>query len=192
VYENYIIKLWNAFHSERMIVLNNIRVEQENDFQAVKEVNDLAFGQEGESNLIDKIRKSAAFIPDLSLVVETEDKEIVGHILFSIVVIETEEGNVQSLALAPVAVKPDYQNEGIGSSLIREGLKRSKELGYRSVIVLGHSTYYPRFGFIPASEKDIKSPFEVPDEAFMVIELQKGALDGVQGTVSYPEAFSEV
>lgn len=175
-----------------MIVLNNIRVEQENDFQAIKEVNDLAFGQEGESNLIDKIRKSSAFISDLSLVVETEDKEIVGHILFSIVVIETAEGNVQSLALAPVAVKPDYQNEGIGSSLIREGLKRSKELGYRSVIVLGHSTYYPRFGFIPASEKDIKSPFEVPDEAFMVIELQKGALDGVQGTVSYPEAFSEV
>ena len=175
-----------------MIVLNNIRVEQENDFQAVKEVNDLAFGQEGESNLFDKIRKSAAFIPDLSLVVETEDKEIVGHILFSIVVIETEEGNVQSLALAPVAVKPDYQNEGIGSSLVWEGLKRSKELRYRSVIVLGHSAYYPRFGFIPASEKDIKSPFEVPDEAFMVFELQKGALDGVQGTVSYPKAFSEV
>jgi len=175
-----------------MNVLNNIRVEKENDFQAIKEVNDLAFGQDGESNLIGKIRTSSAFIPALSLVVETEDKEIVGHILFSTIVIETTEGTVQSLALAPMAVKPGYQNEGIGSSLVREGLKRSKELGYHSVIVLGHSAYYPRFGFITASEKDIKSPFEVPDEAFMVIELQKGALNGVQGTVCYPEAFSGV
>ncbi len=175
-----------------MNVLNNIRVEHENDFQAIKEVNDLAFGQEGESNLIDKIRKSATFISGLSLVFETEDKEIVGHILFSTVVIETEKGAVQSLALAPLAVKPGYQNKGIGSTLVIEGIKRSKELGYRSVIVLGHSEYYPKFGFIPAIEKDIKCPFEVPSEAFMVLELQKGALDGIKGTVSYPEAFSGV
>ncbi|MFJ7934730.1 GNAT family N-acetyltransferase [Sporosarcina sp. NPDC096371] len=166
-----------------------IRVEQPADFIAIKEVNDLAFGQEGESNLITAIRTSDSFIPELTLVFESEKNEIIGHILFSLITIETAESSVQSLALAPVVVKPDFQNKGIGSLLKKEGLKRSKELGYDSVVVLGHSDYYPKFGFIIASEKGIKAPFDVPNEAFMVIELQQGALDNVQGTVKYPEAF---
>lgn len=178
--------------SERMSVLTTIRVEQPQDFSVIKEVNDLAFGQEGESNLIGNLRTTNTFISELSLVFETEMNEVVGHILFSEITIETADGAVQSLALAPVAVKPGFQGKGIGSALIQEGLKRSKELGYDSVVVLGHSSYYPKFGFTLASAKGIRAPFDVPDEAFMVIELRQGALDGVQGTVKYPEAFSAV
>ncbi|WP_342515151.1 N-acetyltransferase [Sporosarcina sp. FSL K6-1522] len=169
-----------------------IRVEQPRDFAVIKEVNDLAFGQEGESELIANLRGSDAFIPELSLVAESDKREIIGHILFSVIHIETTVGAVQSLALAPMAVKPDFQHKGIGSLLIKEGLKRSQELGYASVVVLGHSDYYPKFGFTLASGKGIKAPFDVPDEAFMVMELQHGALDNAQGTVQYPEAFMGV
>ena len=169
--------------------MTDIRVEQPRDFAVIKEVNDLAFGQEEESELVAKLRGSDAFIPELSLVAENDKQEIIGHILFSVIHIETAMEAVQSLALAPVAVTPDFQNKGIGSLLIKEGLKRSKELGYESVVVLGHSDYYPKFGFTLASGKGIKAPFDVPDEAFMVMELQQGALDNAQGTVRYPEAF---
>ncbi|WP_318614355.1 N-acetyltransferase [Sporosarcina sp. YIM B06819] len=169
-----------------------IRVEQPQDFTAIKQVNDLAFEQEGESNLIAKLRTTDTFIPELSLVFENEQRDIVGHILFSLITIETAQGSVESLALAPVAVKPGSQNKGIGSALIKEGLKRSQGLGYDSVVVLGHSSYYPKFGFQLASSKGITAPFDVTDEAFMVIELRTGALDDVQGTVNYPPAFSDV
>lgn len=170
----------------------NVRVEQEKDILAIKEVNDLAFGQGNEARLIEAIRNSEFFVPDLSLVAETDKHEIIGHILFSVITIETENGSVRSLALAPLAVTPKYQNQGVGSSLVREGLRRSKELGFTSVIVLGHAEYYPKFGFTAASDKGIKSPFEVPDEAFMIYELRPGALNHVQGTVNYPESFSVV
>lgn len=173
-------------------VFYNVRREQEKDILAIKEVNDLAFGQENEARLIEAIRNSEYFVPDLSLVAETDKQEIIGHILFSVITIETKNGPVRTLALAPMAVKPKYQNQGIGSSLVREGLRRSKELGYTAVIVLGHAKYYPKFGFTPASDKGIRPPFKVRDEVFMVYETEPGALNYVEGTVNYPEAFSVV
>ncbi|MGM7700600.1 GNAT family N-acetyltransferase [Pseudalkalibacillus sp. Hm43] len=171
-----------------------IRAEQPSDVEKIREVNDSAFEQENEGKLIAKLRESEAFVEELSLVAETEQQEIIGHILFSRIRIETESGMVDShsLALAPMAVKPESQNKGIGSALVREGLKRAEEIGYESVVVLGHPTYYPKFGFIPASEKGIKPPFDVSDEVFMVLELDPGALDEVEGTVRYPDAFLEV
>ncbi len=177
---------------QEMYVLYNVREEQEKDILAIKKVNDLAFGQENEARLIEAIRKSEYFVPELSLVAETDKHEVIGNILFSGITIETEIGPVRSLALAPLAVTPKYQNQGVGSSLVREGLRRSKELGFTSVIVLGHAEYYPKFGFTTASDKDIKPPFKVRDEAFMIYELRPGALNYVQGTVNYPEAFSVV
>ena len=173
-----------------MNALSAIRMEQEKDFLAVKEINDLAFGQESESTLIGNIRNTDNYIPALSLVFENEKLEIIGHILFSPITIETKTESIPSLALAPMAVKPDLQNQGIGSSLVKAGLKRCEELGYKSIVVLGHPDYYPKFGFILASEKGIKCPFEVPNEAFMVYEIKPGALNDAQGTVKYPEAFS--
>ena len=165
-------------------------MEKKKDYHVIKEINDLAFGQDSESKLIENIRNTDDFIPELSLVFENEKLEVIGHILFSLITIETKTESIPSLALAPMAVNPDFQNQGIGSLLVKEGLHRCEELGHDSVVVLGHPNFYPKFGFIPASEKGIKCPFEVPSEAFMVFEIKPGAWNDVQGTVQYPKVFS--
>lgn len=114
-----------------------------------------------------------------------------GHILFSKIKIVNEGKTAESLALAPVSVLPKYQNQGVGRRLIEEGIKAAKELGYGSVIVLGHPEYYPKFGFEKASLWGIKAPFEVPDDAFMVLELSENGLKDHSGVVEYSAAFFE-
>lgn len=126
----------------------------------------------------------------LSLVAELNER-IVGHIMLTKLLIENGDKKYNSLALAPVSVLPEYQNNGIGSKLIRESLKIAREIGFKSVIVLGHDKYYPRFGFKPASLWGIKAPFKVPVEAFMVLELEVRVLDDVAGTVVYGKEFLE-
>ena len=167
-----------------------IRKEEEKDYKRVYEVNRLAFQQENESKLIEKIRKGESFVPDLSLVAEIGN-EIVGHILFSKIKI-IGDSVFDSLALAPMAVIPEFQKKGIGSKLIKKCIEKAIELGFDSIIVLGHKDYYPKFGFQRASKWGIKCPFDVPDEAFMVIELTEKALEGKVGTVKYPDEFMEV
>jgi putative acetyltransferase len=168
-----------------------IHPEQPLDYPAIFEVNKLAFGKENEARLVETLRQSHGFIAELSLVTAL-DNQIVGHILFSPVVIETSIGDRPVLALAPLAVRPDFQNQGIGSELVRQGLEACHRLGHRIVVVLGHSNFYPRFGFVPARPRGVTAPFPVPDEAWMVLELQPGALSGVQGTVRFPPAFDDV
>ena len=150
----------------------------------------MAFNQENESMLIDKIRAGDSFIPELSLVAELEG-EIVGHILFSKIKILGKD-EYESLALGPMAVVPKHQKQGIGGKLITTGLEIAKKLGFESVIVVGHKDYYPKFGFKRASLWGIKCPFEVPDEAFMAIELVENSLKNKAGTVQYPKEFMEV
>jgi putative acetyltransferase len=166
----------------------NIREENSSDIEGIYYVNKLAFKGESEAKLVNSIRKTQYFIPKLSLVAE-KDNLLVGHLLLSEVVIETSNGPRQTLALAPMAVLPNYQNKGIGSQLVREGLAQANKLNYESVVVLGHANFYPKFGFTKASLKGIKPPFEVPDEAFMILELKKGALKNIEGTVTYTEPF---
>ncbi|MCK5566487.1 MAG: N-acetyltransferase [Actinomycetia bacterium] len=166
-----------------------IRKEEEKDYKNIYEVNRLAFEQENESKLIEKIRVGSNFIPDLSLVADINNR-IVGHILFSKIKII---GNsiFETLALAPMAVLPELQKRGIGSNLINRGMEKAKELGFDSIIVLGHKDYYPRFGFKRASKWNIKCCFEVPDEVFMAVELINGALKGKEGTIEYPDEFMD-
>lgn len=170
-----------------------IRQEQVEDYEFTESVVKLAFADaeysdNNEHNLVSRIRKSNVFVPELSLVATDKDtSKILGHILLSKIKI----GEAESLALAPVSVLPEYQSKGVGRLLITEALKEAKELGYNSVVVLGHPDYYPKFGFKKASSWGIKAPFEVPDEAFMAIELRDNALDGVSGVVEYPSAFFE-
>jgi putative acetyltransferase len=170
-----------------------IRPEKEGDFDQISQVNDIAFGTPGEALLVLKLRNRIDFIPGLSLVAVVGDR-VVGHILLYPVRIISRRGQpVTSLSLAPMSVLPEYQRKGIGSALVREGLKRSKESGYESVIVLGHADYYPRFGFLPASRWKIICLFPAPDEAFMALELISGALKGVEGgVVEYPPEFYEL
>ncbi|WP_144614065.1 GNAT family N-acetyltransferase [Bacillus cereus] len=171
-----------------------IRQEQKNDYRKTEEVVQQAFLHEEFSDkkehaLVKRIRECDAFIPELSIV--AVDEEIVGHIMLSKITIEQDGISVESLALAPVSVDRDHQKKGIGGKLIVAALEKAKELGYGSVVVLGHPAYYPKFGFKKASEWNIKAPFEVPDEVFMVIELSENAPQGVEGVVQYSSAFAE-
>ncbi|RDY72032.1 N-acetyltransferase [Halobacillus trueperi] len=171
-----------------------IRAEQKEDFPTIELVIFKAFenaemSDQTEHQLVGRLRDSDAYIPELSLVAE-EKYEILGHIMLTKINIGEEE-SVKSLALAPVSVLPSYQNQGIGKSLMEHSLKKARELGYESIIVLGHPEYYSKFGFQPASQYGIIAPFEVPDEAFMALELKRGALEKVLGTVHYSPEFSQ-
>ncbi|MCU4767981.1 N-acetyltransferase [Bacillus toyonensis] len=171
-----------------------IRQEQKNDYRKTEEVVKEAFLNEEfsdkkEHELVKRIRECDAFIPELSIV--AVDKEIVGHIMLSKITIEQGGTTVDSLALAPVSIAPSHQKKRIGGKLITAALEKAKELGCGSVVVLGHPEYYPKFGFERASQWNIKAPFEVPDEVFMVMELRENTLQGVEGIVQYSSAFAE-
>jgi putative acetyltransferase len=161
-----------------------IREETPADHAAVRELNRLAFGQEDEANLVDALR--AGQYTRLSLVAE-RDGVVIGHLLFSRLPIESAAGTVEALPLAPVAVLPGHQRQGVASRLIRDGLMMCRQRGHRIVVVLGHAEYYPRFGFSAALAERLRSPF--PGPHFMALELVPGALDGLEGDVRYPPPF---
>lgn len=170
-----------------------IRQETKDDFIEVFELNHSAFGQDNEANLVDALRRNpTVFVPELSIVA-TDNNKIIGHILFTKINIKDNDGNMNdSLGLAPMAVKPEMQKKGIGGKLIKKGLEVAKELGFKSVIVLGHENYYPKFGFEPAGKWNIKAPFDVPSNVFMAIELDNDGLKNISGTVIYPKEFETV
>ena len=169
-----------------------IRQEYKDDFKAIDEVNNSAFGQDNEAKLVGLLRNTDAFVPELSLVAILDNK-IVGHILFTKIKIkDSNQNEFDSLALAPLAVRPEYQRKGIGAQLIQSGLEKARELNFKSVIVLGHEHYYPKFGFAPADQWNIKAPFDVPDNVFMGLELIENGLKNVSGTVQYPKEFDTV
>ncbi len=169
----------------------NIRPETRMDYKNVFNVITQAFGRENEAVLVDNLRNTPRFVPELSLAAWYYEK-LIGHILFYPIDIADGDKKTGSLALAPVSVLPEYQKQSVGSKLIKVGLSKAIHSGFSSVIVLGQPEYYPRFGFKPASTWKIKAPFEVPDNAFMALELLPGALKTITGTVQYPKDFSEV
>lgn len=166
------------------------RQEIPKDYSAITNINNLAFNQPQEGLLIEKLRKREEFIPELSLLAFV-DEEPVGHILFFPVNIQTDAGPIPSLSLAPMAVLPDFQKKGVGKKLIEAGKSKANELNYGAIIVLGHPEYYPRFGFEMARKWNIRSPWNVPDEAWMAIELKDGALKNCEGMVVFPPEYYE-
>ncbi len=165
-----------------------VRAEKPEDVGAIRKVNIVAFGRENEANLVDQLRGVASTFSFVAL----QSEQVVGHIFFSPVSVEGEcADNLFMLGLAPMAVLPDYQRQGIGSLLIQHSLEEHAQLGCRVVVVVGYPEYYPRFGFIPAKEKGLRCEYTVSDEAFMVLELESGALEGCSGTVKYRSEFSE-
>ncbi len=174
----------------------SIRQERPEDYRLIEKLTAQAFlnaphSDQTEHLLVKRLRQSDAFVPELSLVAVTGDDEIVGHIMLSKISIVGSDRSTVSLALAPVSVASEQQNLGIGSQLIHSALQKAETLGYQSVIVLGHPAYYPKFGFERASLWNIRPPFDVPDAAFMAIELVKGSLEDIEGTVQYSNAFGE-
>jgi len=164
-----------------------IRAEEQSDWDAVRAVNASAFETPAEANLVDALREQAR--PFVSLVAE-EHGAILGHIMFSPVSLSGHPA-LRIMGLAPMAVAPEHQRKGIGSALVRAGLEQCKQLGFGAVVVLGHPGYYPRFGFSPSARFGIGCEYEVPEEVFMVVELQTGFLRGASGKIKYHTAFSD-
>ena len=161
-----------------------IRHETPDDYAVIREVNRLAFGCDDEADLVERLREEGVVTASL---VAVEGGEVVGHILFSEMTIETEGGAVRAAALAPMAVRPGRQRRGFGSRLIAAGLEACCERGHGIVIVVGHPEYYPRFGFSAAQGQSLAGPGA--GEAWMALELIPGALEGVKGKVRYAKAF---
>ena len=158
-----------------------IRPEAPGDADGVRAVNLAAFDGAQEADIVDRLRLAGGRL--LSLVAEV-DGELVGHILFSEVTVD--RGAARGMGLAPMAVLPSRQRNGIGSALVRRGLAMLRAEGCPFVVVLGHPAYYPRFGFAPASRHGLSCEYEdVPDEAFLVLELTAGGLEGVAGVARY-------
>ena len=166
-----------------------IRKEEPRDIKAIRRVNEQAFGQGNEANIIEQLRNRDVLT--ISLVAE-QDNEIVGHIAFSPVTIEAQGSNSEAIALAPMAVVPAWQRKGIGSQLVWAGLEECRRLAHEVVVLVGHPEYYPRFGFVPARSKGLECEFEVLDEAWMILELKEGALAGRRGEVRFQPEFGEV
>jgi putative acetyltransferase len=165
-----------------------IRPEQPGDQPQIRIINQQAFGGDTEAELVDTLRQSGVSL--ISLVAE-EDHQLIGHILFSPVTLSGQARIPAIAGLGPMAVLPEWQRRGIGSLLVTTGLAYCASADYVAVVVLGHPAYYPRFGFVPASGFKIKSEFNVPDEVFMVKELQNGALQDLMGTIQYHPAFKQ-
>jgi putative acetyltransferase len=166
-----------------------IRSETTEDKEAVRYVNEQAFGRAGEANLVESLHAKHKVV--LSLVA-VQDDQVVGHILFCPVVIEAETRSYDAIGLGPMAVLPEFQGQGIGSALVRSSFEALRPNNHQVVIVLGHPEFYSRFGFSPASSFGVGCQFEVPDEAFMLAELSPETAAGRSGTVVYPPEFNEV
>ena len=166
-----------------------IRPEQPEDAPQVRHVNEQAFGQRLEADLVEALQQAC---PDaLSLV--AEDADIVGHILFTPVTIEGAKGQVAGMGLGPMAVIPERQRQGIGARLVERGLETLRKHGSPFVVVVGHPEYYPRFGFERASARGLASQWEgIPDSAFMVVILDEQVMKGVSGTARYRREFDDV
>jgi putative acetyltransferase len=172
-----------------MVTKLEIRYEKPGDISAIRRVNEAAFETKAEADLVDALRDKKAHVISM---VASDGNHVVGHILFSPVTLTAEGSEVTLLGLAPMAVLPEYQKQGIGSKLVDNGLEESRRKGYPAVVVLGHPEYYPRFGFVPSPKYNITSEYDVPPEVFMIIELLPGVLAGKSGIAKYHEAFAEL
>jgi putative acetyltransferase len=163
-----------------------VRAETAAECAAVRQVNEQAFGRKDEADLVERPHAAGKVV--ISLVAE-EASELVGHILFSPVAIDGARGACAALALAPMAVLPARQRRGIGTRLVEAGLAACRQRGERRVVVLGRPTYYPRFGFVPASRFGVRCEYNAPDEAFMALELVPGAFAGCSGIARFSPEF---
>ena len=166
-----------------------IRAEQPSDFDTVNALLRTSFGREAEARLVHRLRASEKIT---SALIAEEKARILGHVVFSKIVVDGEGGELGALALAPLAVEPAFQRLGIGSALVSAGLERCRLNRHPRVLVLGDPVYYARFGFVPAAKFGLKCPFPAPAEAFMAIELAPGAFAKTSGSVRYGHEFDDL
>jgi len=170
-----------------------IRSEHAGDIYQIHEVTACAFsqselGHHGEADVIERLRNSSSEF--VSLVAEVEGR-VVGHILFTPVVIECGAERVEGMGLAPMSVSPDFQNRGIGTRLVQAGLDQLRLTQCPFVVVLGHAKFYQRLGFVPASKLGISCEFSgIPDEVFRIVFLDNNTQSSVSGVAKYRPEFS--
>lgn len=173
-------------------MLVEIREERPDDLAAIRGVNNRAFGQDQEANIVDALRSNGAAL--LSLVATLNDRaatasdRVVGHIMYSPATI----GDVTGAALGPMSVLPEHQRQGIGTKLVSTGNQKIRESGYPFIIVLGHPAFYPRFGFRRASSLSVKCEWDVPDDVVMLLILDESKMQGISGLVKYRHEFSTI
>jgi putative acetyltransferase len=165
-----------------------IRLETARDVESIRALNLAAFESRTEAHLVDALRLQA--LPLLSLVADA-DGVVVGHILFSPATLDSDP-DIKVMGLAPMAVAPGWQRQGIGSALVTEGITRCRALSIDAIIVIGHAHFYPRFGFAPASRFGITCEYDVPDDVFMMLVLDRNRLSGKSGLVRYHPVFNTV
>ena len=165
-----------------------VRTERVSDIEAISEVLTAAFNGNDEAQLVDVLRGQGAVL--VSMIAELAGV-VVGHLVFTRAHIEWGDAEQPVAALGPMAVSSRYQRQGIGGSLIIAGLAACRSRGERVVVVLGHSAYYPKFGFVPADQHGLRCEFVAPPEAFMVLPFTEDALTGSQGLVKYHAAFHD-
>lgn len=167
----------------------SIRKERSSDIDGIYSVNTAAFETAAEAELVNRLRGSG--IKFISLVAERK-KKIVGHIFFSPVTLIGNDSTLNLTGLAPMAVVPELQKRGIGSMLVNKGLEQCRQNGIDAAFVLGDPAYYRKFGFITSAKYEIISGYEVPEEAFMALELKEGILEGRFGIIKYHEEFDKL
>ena len=169
--------------------MTKIRFEKPEDIAFIHSVNEQAFGRVSEAKLVDTLR--LACTDHLSLVAD-DNGSIIGHLMFTPVVVTDGKQKTEGMGLAPMAVLPSRQRQGIGTQLVDSGLQILKEKGCPFVIVLGHPEYYPRFGFQAASGCNIRTQWDgVPDEAFMILVMDHEAMQNVSGVATFRDEFND-
>jgi len=173
-----------------------IRKSTESERKEILNIHNQAFGKDKGpeiAKLVDDLLNDETAMPILSLVA-VEKNKLVGHILYTKAVITNTEISISAQILAPLAILPKEQKKGIGEKLINEGLRILEISGTDLVFVLGHPTYYPRCGFIPAGEKGFEAPYPIPEEhseAWMILELKDGVLESNSGKIQCSKVLNE-
>ena len=168
-----------------------LRTETPPDHAAVRRVHEGAFATAAEAKLTDLLRMSNSFVPELSIVAEI-DGELVGHVILTHATIEGRPDVTDFLVLGPIGVLPEKQKMGVGSALMNDALQRASSAGFRAVALIGHPTYYSRFGFLPGARFGLRSTYDVPEDVFMVCPLIENGLDAIRGTLLFPAEFGSV
>jgi putative acetyltransferase len=163
-----------------------IRNEEPGDYAAIAEVHISALGRD-EARLVELLRKRS----DVIGLVAVSGDQVVGNVMFSPMRVEHAPDGFRGIGLAPMSVAPEFQNQGVGSMLIRAGLEACRRANYEAVFVLGHINYYPRFGFSRAKNYGLANEYNA-DDAFMVLELRPGVLATISGLAKYAPEFGEV